>query len=92
MKVIIDKKTVCLINKMLNEESKEVVRIKNCGVGCGGFQFEIIMDELKPDDDIVVDNNIKIVADKSFSFYLSNALITHKDGIFGPRLKIKPNE
>lgn len=92
MIVAIDEKSLPLLYKILEEQNKEALRIKNCGYGCGGFQFEIVPDEEKPNDDVVIDNNIKIVADKSFSFFFTNALITHKDGIFGPRFKITTKE
>lgn len=89
MKVSIDEKTVDLLKKLLKDENKNAVRISKCGVGWGGLQLEIVLDEQKTNDDIVIDHNIKIVADKSFSFFFTSALITHKEGIFGPRFKIK---
>ncbi|KZL91248.1 hypothetical protein [Clostridium magnum] len=41
---------------------------------------------------MVIDQGIKIVADKSFSFFFTSALITHKDGIMGPRFKLTTKE
>ena len=88
MVVSIDEKTVPLIKKMLIEQNKEAVRIAKCGVGWGGLQLDIVLDEQKSDDDVVVDHGIKIVADKSFSFFFTSALITHKKDLFGPRFKL----
>lgn len=88
MIVSIDKKSVGLIKEMLREQNKEAIRIAKRGVGWGGLQLEIVLDEQKPNDDVVIDNGIKIAADKSFSFFFTSALITHKEGIFGPRFKL----
>lgn len=88
MNVSIDEKTVDLLKGMLKEQNKEAVRISKSGVGWGGLQIEIVLDELKPNDDVVIDHGIKIAADKSFSFFFTSALITHKEGIFGPRFKL----
>lgn len=88
MNVSIDEKTVDLLKGMLKEQNKEAVRISKSGVGWGGLQLEIVLDELKPNDDVVIDHGIKITADKSFSFFFTSALITHKEGVFGPRFKL----
>lgn len=88
MIVSIDDKSMPLIKKMLEEQNKEAVRIKKCGVGWGGLQLEIVLDEHKENDDMVIYQGIKIVADRSFSFFFTSALITHKDGMFGPRFKL----
>lgn len=88
MIVSIDEKTVPLLKEMLKVQNKEAVRISKSGVGWGGLQLEIVLDEQKPNDDIVIDHDIKIIADKSFSFFFTSALITHKEGIFGPRFKL----
>jgi Fe-S cluster assembly iron-binding protein IscA len=77
---------------MLKEQNKEAVRIAKCGVGWGGLQLDIVLDEQKNGDDVVVDKGIKIVADKSFSSFFTSALIAHKDGIFGPRFKLTTKE
>lgn len=88
MIVSIDEKSIPLIKEMLKEQDKEAVRIKKCGVGWGGLQLEIVLDEQKENDDVVIYQDIKILADKSFSFFFTSALITHKDGMFGPRFKL----
>lgn len=88
MKVTIDEKTAEIIKSMLKEQNKTAVRIAKTGVACGGIQKEIVMDEEKENDDVVVDHGIKIVADKSISFFFTSALITHKEGINGIRFKI----
>ena len=88
MVVSIDEKSIPLIKEMLKDQNKEAVRIAKRGVGWGGLQLEIVLDEQKPTDDVVVDKGTKIVADKSFSFFFTSALITHKDGMFGPRFKL----
>lgn len=88
MVVSVDEKSVPLLKQMLKEQNKDAVRIQSCGPACGGLNLEIVLDEQKPNDDVVIDNDIKIVADKSFSFFFTSALITHKDGMFGPRFKI----
>ncbi|WHH60724.1 adhesin [Petroclostridium sp. X23] len=92
MVVSIDEKSVSLIKEILKEQNKEAIRIANCGFGCGGLQLDVIPDEQKPDDDVVIDKGIKIVADKSFSAFFTSALITHKEGILGSRLKIATKE
>jgi len=88
MIVSIDEKSIPLIREMLKEQNKDAVRIKQCGVGWGGLHLEIVLDEQKESDDVVIDQGIKIVADKSFSFFFTSALITHKDEMFGPRFKL----
>ncbi|NMM63653.1 adhesin [Clostridium sp. P21] len=88
MKVTIDEKTVEIIKNMLKEQNKTAVRIAKTGVACGGIQKEIVMDEEKENDDVVMDQGIKIVADKSISFYFTSAVITHKEGIYGIRFKV----
>ncbi|WP_278330631.1 hypothetical protein [Clostridium magnum] len=41
---------------------------------------------------MVINQDIKIVADKSFSFFFTSALITHKNGMLGPRFKLTTKE
>lgn len=92
MVVSIDENSIPLIKKMLKEQNKEAFRIKKCGVGWTGLQLEFVLDEQRENDDVVIDHGIKIVADKSFSFFFTSALITHKDGMFGARFKLTTKE
>lgn len=92
MVVSIDEKSVPILKKMLKEQNKEAIRIKELGSGWGGIRVEIVLDEQKEKDDIVIDQGIKIVADKSISFFFTSALITHKEGLYGPRFKLGTKE
>ena len=92
MIVSIDEKSRTLLMQMLKDQNKEAVRIEKRGAGWGGLQLEIVLDEQRPNDDTVIDNGIKIVADKSISFFFTSALITHKNGLYGPIFKLTTKE
>lgn len=89
MNVTIDENTVEILRKLLKDQNKDSVRISKCGSGCGGIEVEILMDEQRENDDLAIDKDIKIVADKSISFFFTSAVISHKEGINGIRFKVR---
>lgn len=89
MKVTVNEDTRSILEELMKSEGKEAIRIEKAGPGCGGITVNIKADSIKPQDDVVDDNGIKIVADKSISFFFTSATIYHKNGIYGPILKLK---
>lgn len=89
MKVTIDPSTAEILRTMMIEQNKDAIRIKHAGPACGGISVAIIADEQKENDEVVEDQGIKIVADKSISFFFKNAVISHTNGIYGPILKLE---
>lgn len=89
MKVTIDSNTLPILEELMKSKGKEAIRIEKAGPGCGGITVNIIADNIKPEDDMVEDKGIKIVADKSISFFFTSATIYHKNGIYGAILKLK---
>jgi iron-sulfur cluster insertion protein len=89
MKVTINKDTKPILEELLKSSGKEAIRIEKAGPGCGGITVNIKADNIKPEDDMVEDSGITIVADKSISFFFTSATIYHHNGIYGPILKLK---
>ena len=89
MKVTINQDTRPILEELMKSSGKEAIRIEKAGPGCGGITVNIKADSIKPQDDIVEDNGITIVADKSISFFFTSAVIYHQNGIYGPILKLK---
>lgn len=89
MNVVIDKNTLSLVEEALVTAGKPAIRIKKTGFGCGGLLLEITPDDISPNDEYVLNQDIMIVADKSIAFYFDQALITHKETTNGNRFKLK---
>lgn len=83
MKFSINENAVEPLKKTLLDKGKSAVRIVIKGFGWGGPSFGVVLDEQKPEDDIVEVNGIKIVADKEFSFLFENGKISYSKGLFG---------
>ncbi|SHK09639.1 iron-sulfur cluster insertion protein [Clostridium cavendishii DSM 21758] len=89
MKIAIADDTLEILQEMLKEQNTEAIRIAKAGPGCGGITVKIIADKITDNDEIVEDKGIKIVADKSISFFFTDATISHTRGLYGPILKLK---
>lgn len=89
MNVTINEDTRPILEELLKSSGKEAIRIEKAGPGCGGITVNIKADSIKPQDDIVDDDGITIVSDKSISFFFTSATIYHQNGIYGPILKLK---
>lgn len=89
MNISIKDDTLQILKDLLNEKNKEAIRIEKSGPGCGGITVNIIADNVKDNDDIIEDKGIKIIADKSISFFFTSATICHTNGTYGPILKLR---
>ena len=70
------------INKSDNPES-QMLRVSFEGFGWGGPEFELTLDELKGENDIIIESNgVKIVYDSEFEYYLNDAVIGYSDNWF----------
>lgn len=88
MKFSISNDTIDALKKSLDNKGKDAVRIVIKGFGWGGPSFGVVLDEQKSEDDIHIENGIKIVADKEFSFLFDDAKIVHTKGIFGDNFNV----
>jgi len=62
------------------------------GGGCSGFQYEIDLDEAKPDDLIISGNGESVVIDSVSLPFLSSAVIDFSEELIGARFVIdNPN-
>lgn len=89
MNISIKDDTLQILKDLLKEKNKEAIRVEKAGPGCGGITVNIIADDIKANDDMVEDKGIKIIADKSISFFFTSATICHTNGIYGPILKLR---
>lgn len=60
-----------------------MLRVAFGGFGWGGFKFELTLDELMNETDVVVEKeNIKVVYDSQLADYLDSAVIDYSDSWF----------
>lgn len=88
MRVKIHENTVDLLKDMLSKSEKDAVRIQACSAGWAGLNIEVVLDKQKDNDDIVIDNGIKIVADKKISHFFTDATLEYKNTILGRKFKV----
>ncbi len=88
MKVKIHPNTLDKVKDMINNSDKDALRIKACSSGWAGLNIEVVLDEQRENDDVVMDNGIKIVADKKISHFFTDATLEYKNTILGKKFKI----
>lgn len=70
------------IKKVDNPENK-MLRVSFEGFGWGGPNFELTLDELKGENDIIVEaEGIKVIYDLEFKDYLQDIVISYSDNWF----------
>lgn len=70
----------------------KALRVAVEGGGCSGFQYEIDLDEAKPDDLVLEGAGEKILVDPVSLPFLSNAVIDFSEELIGARFTIdNPN-
>lgn len=75
------------IMSLLDEEGKpkdSFVRVGVKGGGCSGLMYDLDFDsQLKEEDKVIEDNNVKIVVDKKSVLYLVGTELDFTDGLNG---------
>ena len=75
------------IMSLLKEEGKATdsfIRVGVKGGGCSGLMYNLDFDtELKEEDKLIEDNNVKIVVDKKSVLYLVGTELDFTDGLNG---------
>ena len=66
----------------------KALRVAVEGGGCSGFQYEIDLDEAKPDDLIISGNGESVVIDSVSLPFLSSAVIDFSEELIGARFVI----
>lgn len=70
----------------------QALRVAVDGGGCSGFQYEIVLDQPKPDDLVLEGGGEKVVVDAISLPFLSNAVIDFSEELIGARFIIEnPN-
>ena len=70
----------------------QALRVAVEGGGCSGFQYEIALDEAKPDDLVLEGQGEKVVVDAVSLPFLENAVIDFTEELIGARFTIEnPN-
>ena len=70
----------------------KALRVAVEGGGCSGFQYEIDLDDAKPDDLIISGNGESVVIDRVSLPFLSSAVIDFSEELIGARFVIdNPN-
>ena len=87
MKVKIHPNTLDKVKDMLDNSDKDALRIKACSSD-HRLNIEVVLDEQRENDDVVMDNGIKIVADKKISHFFTDATLEYKNTILGKKFKI----
>jgi iron-sulfur cluster insertion protein len=68
------------------------LRVAVDGGGCSGFQYDIRLDDLTPDDLVLEKNGQKVLVDSVSLPFLSNAVIDFTDELIGARFVVEnPN-
>ncbi len=74
------------------DAAPQALRVAVEGGGCSGFQYEISLDEAKPDDLVIEGNGQKVVVDSVSLPFLENATIDFSDELIGARFVVdNPN-
>ena len=77
------------INSLLDEEQMTYVRAFVQGGGCSGFNYGFTMEDIKNEDDFIVDN---LIIDSFSLQYLQGATIDYKKNLMGEQFVIdNPN-
>jgi iron-sulfur cluster assembly protein len=83
------------INQLLQEENKEgnFLRVGVKGGGCSGLSYTLDFDDkLVEGDEVIDDNDIKIVCDKKSLLYLFGTELHFSDGLNGKGFEFRnPN-
>ncbi|MEX0301043.1 MAG: HesB/IscA family protein [Leisingera sp.] len=70
----------------------QALRVAVEGGGCSGFQYEIALDDPKPDDLVLEGQGEKVVVDSVSLPFLENAVIDFSEELIGARFTIEnPN-
>ncbi|CUI02090.1 HesB/IscA family protein [Leisingera aquaemixtae] len=70
----------------------QALRVAVEGGGCSGFQYEIALDQAKPDDLVLEGQGEKVVVDAVSLPFLENAVIDFTEELIGARFTIEnPN-
>ncbi|WP_291730989.1 iron-sulfur cluster assembly accessory protein [Leisingera sp. F5] len=70
----------------------QALRVAVEGGGCSGFQYEIALDEAKPEDLVLEGQGEKVVVDEVSLPFLENAVIDFTEELIGARFTIEnPN-
>ena len=77
------------IANILNEDKASFFRITVLGGGCAGFQYKFDFENLKRDDDIIIDTKIvKILIDEISLNYIKGSKIDYVTELIGSSFKI----
>lgn len=88
MKVKIHPNSIDKVKDMLANSDKDAIRIEACSSGWAGLNIKVVLDEQHENDDVVIDNGIKIVADKKISHFFTDATLEYKNTILGKKFKV----
>ncbi len=78
---------------MIEEDTKEALRVFVQGGGCSGFQYGFTFDENQADDDYLIEQEgVKVLVDAASMTYLTGAEIDYKKDLTSAQFVIKnPN-
>ena len=77
------------INKILLNEKSQFFRITVLGGGCAGFQYKFDFENLKNDDDILIEEEkINVVIDETSMELIQNSTIDYVHELIGSSFKI----
>ena len=78
---------------MIEEDTKEALRVFVQGGGCSGFQYGFTFDENQADDDFMIEQDgVKVLVDAMSMTYLEGAEIDYKKDLTSAQFVIKnPN-
>lgn len=67
-----------------NKPEDTFVRVSVSGGGCSGLSYKMDFDnEVKPDDQVFEDKNVKLVTDLRSFLYVANTTLDFSDGLNG---------
>jgi len=77
------------IASILKKDSASYFRITVLGGGCAGFQYKFDFENLKNDDDILIEEDkVKVLIDKTSMELIQNSKIDYVNELIGSSFKI----
>lgn len=92
--VAVTKRAASRIKEILSvEPGKQALRISVNGGGCSGFQYGFELEDMRNDDDLVIERDgATVLIDSTSLVYLSGSQIDFVDDLIGQSFKItNPN-
>lgn len=94
LRISITEKAAEKVRTAMDKEGKvdSALRLYVSDGGCSGFQYELVFDEKKSDDELIEARGVKIIIDMESAKYLDGSEIDYVESVMGEGFKVNnPN-